>query len=485
MVEVLSLNEKVLQEAVNLPLRNDRDIDNFWEREIRPLFNLESLFFRVKTLDGNYVNYVNLDNGATTNPFAQLKQYIDDKLDSYGSVHRGSGQKSIITTQEYDSSRDVIRDFVGSSASNYVIFSKNTTEAINGAATLWAKRPGKILVSDIEHSSNLLPWVTRDEVVQYRTQPDGSVDLVEIENILKAHQQKPETERIKLLTMTGASTITGYRPPIYELAALAHRYGVKMFADVCQLIQHEKVDMRPDDDPSHLDFVAFSGHKMYAPYGTGVLLGPKEFFDDCYPYQIGGGNLPYITRNLEIKRFYTERAHDPGTPNAMGAIAIAKAIHIIEGLGRKRIANYEHSLVEYTFTRLREIPGVKVHITGEDIAHVIPFDIDGFDGRLVAEVLAQEYGIGVRAGAFCTYEYIRKLKNISDERDLEIAAEVERGITRNIPTIIRASFAVYNTFEDCDRFLYAISQKSQYKVEHYLPTYQQDEATGVWTVIES
>ena len=243
--------------------------------------------------------------------------------------------------------------------------------------------------------------------------------------------------------------------------------------------------MRPDDDPCHLDFVAFSGHKMYAPYGTGVLLGPKEFFDDCYPSQIGGGNLPYITRNLERKRFYTERAHDPGTPNAMGAIAIAKAIHIIESLGRKRIASYEHYLVEYTFTRLRQIPDVKVHITGEDIAHVIPFDINGFDRRLVAEILAQEYGIGVRAGAFCTYEYIRKLKNISDERDLEIAAEVDRGITRNIPTIIRASFAVYNTFDDCDRFLSAISQIAQNKVEHYLPSYQQDEATGVWTVIES
>lgn len=114
---------------------------------------------------------------------------------------------------------------------------------------------------------------------------------------------------------------------------------------------------------------------------------------------------------------------------------------------------------------------------------MIPFDIDGFDGRLVAEILAQEYGIGVRAGAFCTYEYIRKLKNISIEQDEEIAAEVDRGITRNIPTIIRASFAVYNTFEDCDRFLDAISQISSQGVEHYRPDYKQDDMTGVWTVI--
>ncbi len=459
------------------------NLHKFWEQEISPLFTDKSLFFKVKTLNGNDIKYVNLDNGATTTPFAPVKQYVNEMLDSYGSVHRGSGQKSVISTREYDASRDIIRNFVGASSQKYVIFAKNTTEAINGAATLWANRPGKILVSDIEHSSNLLPWVTKDQVVQYRTQPNGNVDLVEIENILKAHQQRPKNEQIKLLTITGASTITGYRPPIYEIAALAHRYGAKMFADVCQLIQHERVDMRAEDDPCHLDFVAFSGHKMYAPYGTGIIVGPKEFFDSFYPYQIGGGNLPYITRNLEIKRFYTERAHDPGTPNAMGAISIAKAIQIIEDLGQERIAKYEHCLVEYTFTRLRQIPGVTVHISGESLAHVIPFDINEFDGRLVAEILAQEYGIGVRAGAFCTYEYIRKLKNISDEQDCEIATEVEMGITRNIPSIIRASFAVYNTFEDCDRFLNAISEIAGSGLAHYLPHYKQDETTGIWTVI--
>ncbi|MFN6516967.1 MAG: aminotransferase class V-fold PLP-dependent enzyme [Nostoc sp. CreGUA01] len=483
MTELFTSDAKIKQTNAQLPLFAE-NFDSFWDKEIKPLFTDKSLSFTVKTLNGNSVKYVNLDNGATTTPFATLKQYVDEMLDTYGSVHRGSGQKSVITTREYDASRNIIRDFVGSSPENYVIFAKNTTEAINGAATLWAKKPGKILVSDIEHSSNLLPWVTRDEVVQYRTRPDGSVSLSEIENIFIAHQNRPKAEQIKLLTITGASTITGYRPPIYEIAALAHRYGAKMFADVCQLIQHERVDMRPDDDPCHLDFVAFSGHKMYAPYGTGVLLGPKEFFDSSYPYQIGGGNLPYITRNLEIKRFYTERAHDPGTPNAMGAIAIAKAIQIIEELGRSRIAEYEHSLVEFTFTRLQNIPGVKVHIPGDNLAHVIPFDIDGFDGRLVAEILAQEYGIGVRAGAFCTYEYIRKLKNISDEQDLEIAKEVEKGITRNIPSIIRASFAVYNTLEDCDRLIDAIAQIAKNGFDYYLPYYTQDEITGVWTVID-
>jgi cysteine desulfurase len=456
----------------------------FWHENVKPLFCREALNFTVKNRFGDCIQYVNLDNAATTTPLAEVKQYIDQMLDAYGSVHRGSGQKSRISTQQYDVSREIIRQFVGASSQNYVIFAQNTTGAINQMAALWAKRPGKILVSDIEHSSNLLPWLTHNEVIQYRTQPDGTIDLAVIENILQHHQHHPPAERIKLLTITGASTITGYKPPIHDIAVLAHRYGAKILADLCQLIQHERVNLLPDDDPRHLDFVAFSGHKMYAPYGTGVLVGPKDFFDADYPYQIGGGNLPYITKNLEIKRFYTERAHDPGTPNSMGVIAIARAIQILEALGREHIAAYEHSLVQYTYEQLQRIPSVILHVHGNSLAHVIPFDIQGFDGYLVAEILAQDYGIGVRAGAFCTYEYIRKLKQISDEQDQQIAKEVEQGITRNIPSIIRASFAVYNRFEDCDRFIQAISEMVGNGVEHYLPHYQKHETTGVWQVKE-
>lgn len=463
---------------------NVRKESQFWQDNIKPLFSLDALNFIVKNRFGESIRYVNLDNAATTTPLAEVKEYINEMLDAYGSVHRGSGQKSRISTQQYDASRQIIRQFVGASSQNYIIFAQNTTGAINQLAELWAKRPGKILVSDIEHSSNLLPWLTCNEVIQYKTLADGTVDLAEIETIFQQHQHQPRQEQIKLLTITGASTITGYKPPIHDIAALAHRYGIKIFADLCQLVQHERVNMRPDDDPCHLDFIAFSGHKMYAPYGTGLLVGSKDFFDAHYPYQIGGGNLPYITRNLEIKRFCTERAHDPGTPNAMGAIAIARAIQILEALGREKIADYEHSLVQYTYEQLQRIPDVIMYVSNHSLAHVIPFDLNRFDGYLVAEILAQEYGIGVRSGAFCTYEYIRKLKNISDQQDQMIAREVELGITRNIPSIIRASFAVYNTFEDCDRFVQAISEIITNGVDHYLSDYSKDKISGVWQVKE-
>ncbi|MEH2409557.1 aminotransferase class V-fold PLP-dependent enzyme [Nostoc sp.] len=198
MTDILSIDAKIKQKAAQLPLFVE-NCDSFWDKEIRPLFTNESLSFKVKTLNGKYVNYVNLDNGATTTPFASLKQHVNKMLDTYGSVHRGSGQKSIVTTREYDASRNIIRDFVGSSSDNYVIFAKNTTEAINGAATLWAKKPGKILVSDIEHSSNLLPWVTKDEVVQYRTQPDGrSIHPICCLGLLKTKLCSTEPSRMEV-----------------------------------------------------------------------------------------------------------------------------------------------------------------------------------------------------------------------------------------------------------------------------------------------
>ena len=296
-----------------------------WEEDIKPLFSEETLEWVVETpfFRGRYVN---LDNAATTSAFHDVEERIKDALVTYGSVHRGSGQKSKISTDGYEQAREVVREFVGASPENYVIFTKNTTEAINHAASLWAGKSGKVLVSDIEHSSNLLPWMKYNEVIQYKTNPDGTVDLAEVERVFE------ENGYIKLLTITGSSNVTGYKPPVHELAKIAHKHGAKILVDVCQLIQHQKIEMFDDENTTHLDFISFSGHKMYAPFGAGVLVGPKSFFDQVMPYQIGGGNLPYITRKLEIKIFKTVQAHDPGTPNTVGTIAIASAIKVLESI---------------------------------------------------------------------------------------------------------------------------------------------------------
>ena len=240
--------------------------------------------------------------------------------------------------------------------------------------------------------------------------------------------------------------------------------------------------MKPDNDLEHLDFIAFSGHKMYAPYGSGVLVGPKQFFDSVLPYQIGGGNLVYIDKNLQLKKFRTVRTHDPGSPNFIGAIAIEKAIQILEEIGLKNISEYEHALVAYTLNKVKKIPGIKIYLS-QDLGSTIPFDIVSFDHRLVAEILAKEYGIGVRAGSFCTYEMIRKLKDVTYAEDEKIDSEVDEGITKNIPGLVRASFGLVNNLEDCNRFVDAVSEIKKKGSKEFFKRYFQDEKTGNWFLI--
>ncbi|NQU78348.1 aminotransferase class V-fold PLP-dependent enzyme [Candidatus Woesearchaeota archaeon] len=448
-------------------------LQNKAEEGVGGLFSQDCLKFVVETLSGS-AKYVDLDNAATTSAFREVEEEIRKTLTFYGSVHRGSGQKSKESTDAYERARDIILTFVGASEDNYVVFTKNTTESINHAAALWSKIPGKVLVSDIEHSSNLLPWLQTGQIVQYKTDAKGRVDVEEVEKQLAKGD-------IKLLTITGSSNVTGYKPPIYEMAELAHKYGAKILVDVCQLIQHNQVDVLDSSDPRHIDLIAFSGHKMYAPFGAGVLVGPKEFFDDADPYQIGGGNLPYITRDLEIKRFSTVQAHDPGTPNAIGALAIGKAAEIIERIGYKRIHAHESSIVEQAYVGIEKLSNVEVYVGSDELGSVLPFNIKGIDHRLTAEILANEYGVGVRAGSFCTYELIRKLHGLSPSVDNLISEEVDQGITKNIPGLVRASFSLVNNQEDVKRFVIAITEIANTNLQKYLQTYEQNSTTGDWT----
>ncbi len=444
-----------------------------WDEEIKPLFPEESLELLVETTRGT-VREVNLDNAATTIPFSAVNEAVAEFLRTYGSVHRGSGQRSKISTQSYEQARDRIRQFVGASLDDYVVFTKNTTEAINHAAQLWSIIPGKVLVSDIEHSSNLLPWLAGNEVVQYRTNSNGTLNIEDVEEMLRTNRN------IKLLAITGSSNVTGYKPPIHDLAEMAHKYDAQILVDASQLIQHQKVNILPANDLRHLDFVAFSGHKIYAPFGCGVLIGPKEFFDQAVPYQIGGGNLTYISRDLKLKRSPTVQAHDPGTPNAVGAISIAKATEILDSIGYDRIYEYESDLVRTAFRGLKQTSGVTVYVSESELGSVIPFDIAGIDSRLTAEILRDDYGIGVRAGSFCTYEFMRKIKNVYDEQDQKISEEIDRGITKNIPGVVRASFGLVNNKEDVTRLISAVTEITHHGIEHYSEIYKQDNTTGLW-----
>ncbi|MBI4453495.1 aminotransferase class V-fold PLP-dependent enzyme [Candidatus Woesearchaeota archaeon] len=492
------------------------DLVEFWEKEIKPRFREADIESKVSLSDGSVVKYVNLDNAATTIPFKSVIEKVLSNLCEYGSVHRGSGQHSKITTERYEHVRETIRKFVGASSDDYIIFTSNTTTAVHLAASLWAQRYGFILVSDTEHSSNLLPWAQHEHIKnngrvvrEYNINPDGTIDIEQVRQCFERAKNDDKDRtfaanslKIKLLAVTGASNLTGYKPQIYELARLAHSYSAKIFVDACQLLQHEHLDMLPDDDPCHIDFIAFSGHKMYAPFGAGVLVGPKDFFDgrdlpspffgiDFHNlvygsvYQLGGGNIPYIDSDGGVLRPKIERAHEPGTPNFTGAIAIEEAILQLQEIGIQHISRYEHSLVALALNGIKENSRIRLYLPKDSneeyiFSTVIPFDIEGLPHKLVAEVLAQEYGIGVRAGSFCSYELIRKLKGITKEQDQQITKEILKGVTANIPGLVRASFGMINNLEDVNKFVSSVSEISNRGIEYYRQRYGLDEKTGEW-----
>ncbi|MBS3118782.1 aminotransferase class V-fold PLP-dependent enzyme [Candidatus Woesearchaeota archaeon] len=462
-------------------MTDKRGLIKFWKAEIRPRFTKECLNFKVKLINGTKVRYVNLDNAATTSPFKKVKEAISSFLDEYGSVHRGAGQKSEIATEKYDLARDTIREFVGADENYYVILTKNTTEAINQAAELMHFVEGKVLVSDIEHSSNLLPWLKYNKTIIYRTTDANQIDYNKLADIFEAHKNEKGEERIKLLTVVGASNVTGYKPDLYKLAKMAHKYGAYILVDACQLLQHEKINMGAIKNPEHLDFIAFSGHKMYAPYGAGCLVGLKSFFDSMEPYQIGGGNLAYITSDYKVKKYDTVLTHDPGTPNAIGMISIAEAAKELENIGISKIAKYEHELIKYAFVELQKIKELKIYSDPKNNPSMILFDINGFDYRLTAEILSKEYGIGTRAGSFCVYQLLRKLKSIDKKHELEIVGNIEKGQTACMPGVVRASFSIINNIDDVNRLVEAIKSMIKKSPSYFVRSYKYNKLSGGWT----
>ena len=439
----------------------------------KQLFSDEIQNYKIDTKKLGKVRYVNLDNAATVPPFKSVQKKVNDYLISYGSVHRGAGIKSQISTDIYENSRNVIKRFVGAPKDAYVLFTGNTTGAMNAAAYYFSFLKGKVAVSGVEHSSSWLPWIKaegvkrlgerqvniskldeenekiqqlgREQVVQYDVNDDFEFDLEKIEEVLK-------NNKIKAFVLTASSNATGYCPDIKAIGKIVHKYGAYFVVDGCQFIQHHKIDMQE----MGIDFLAASGHKFYAPYGGGFLIGPKDFFDNFISYEIGGGNLPYITKEGEFLRYKNQLAHDPGTPNAVGAIAMAEAIEQLEKIGIENVERYETALTKKAFEALKKNPKVEVYVSEKHLSTVLPFNIKGMESREVAQELNDKFGIGTRAGSFCVYNVVRHLLKIEDESD--IIAGVKAGDENAVPGFVRASFSLCNMEEDVERFVQAIKE---------------------------
>jgi cysteine desulfurase/selenocysteine lyase len=431
---------------------------------------------QVPLLNGSSRPYVYLDNAASTPSFRGVQQKVDEFLMWYSSVHRGSGFKSLVSTEAYDQSREIVAQFVGADPRTHaVIFGKNTTEAINKLANRLDLQPGDVVITTIlEHHSNDLPWRPKAQVEYVGMRGDGSLDMDDL-------QQKLErfSGRVKLVTATGASNVSGFVPPIHDIAELAHRHGAKILADLAQLAPHRAVDVGSLGDPRHLDFITLSAHKMYAPFGTGALIGPTEFFAQGPPDYRGGGTIDIVTLDDVYWAEPPER-DEAGSPNVVGAVALATSIRILSEVGMDAIAAHEMEMTHYTLRKLNQLDGIKVYGSGDpdrldDRLGVIAFEVEGMPHSKVAAILGFEGGIGVRNGCFCAHPYILQLLKVSEEKARVHQQEIIDHDRSHLPGLVRASFGCYNTLDEIDHLVGMLERIIR---GDYRGDYVQDKATG-------
>ena len=435
----------------------------------------------VPLIDGSMVSYVYLDNAASTPVLAPVMDAVERFMPYYSSVHRGNGFKSRVSTVAYDRSHEIIADFIGADKrSNTVIFGKNTTEAVNKLSyRLPLDEDAVVLTTQMEHHSNDLPWRRRANVIHIRTTKEGRLDEGEFDQKLKEYGNK-----IALVAVTGASNVTGFIQPIHRLAREAHEVGARILVDAAQLAPHRLIDMKADDDPEHLDFVVLSAHKMYAPFGTGALIGPKQVFLEGSPEYPGGGTVDIVTLE-DVHWAGTPDRDEAGSPNVVGAVAMAAAAQALMDVGLENIAAHEAGLVTYSLQKLSSIPGIRIF--GEkdpdkasEKVGVIPFNLDGFSHFKVEAILGFEGGIGVRSGCFCAHPYVVHLLQLSDEESHSWRDKILDGDKSEMPGLVRASFGCYNSKEDVDRLIDMLERIAE---NDFVDNYELNRASGEYSPI--
>jgi cysteine desulfurase/selenocysteine lyase len=435
-------------------------------------------------LDGRRVRHVHLDNAASTPVLRAVLDAVTHFLPYYSSVHRGRGFKSRLSTAAYDEAHEAIARFVHADPrAHTVIFGKNTTEAINKMAARYPLTPQSVVLSsEMEHHSNDLPWRRRADVVRARILPDGRLDEADMDRLLALHG-----ERVALIAISGASNVTGFVQPIHRLARKAHAVGARILVDAAQLAPHRAIDMRPVDDPEHLDYVVLSAHKMYAPFGTGALIGRRDTFLDGAPDHVGGGTVDTVTPT-EVRWAGLPDREEAGSPNVVGAIAMAAAANTLSSIGFDRLARHEAALTAHALKTLDAVPGVTVYPTSSPTSDraapdagtgtrlgVVPFNVEGMPHAMVAAILGYEGGIAVRSGCFCAQQYVAQLLGLTGGDADGMRRARLSGLHHNRPGMVRASLGAANTAADINalgEMLWRIARRD------YDGTYRQDAETG-------
>ena len=376
---------------------------------------------------------VYLDNAATT----QKPKVVIDTINDYyrktnSNIHRGVHTLSQRATEHYENARTKIANFINSESEKEIIFVRGATEAINLVANSYVRpllnQDDEIIISQMEHHANIVPWqmICKEigaKLIILPMNQKGELIVSELENIIN--------KKTKFIAINHVSNSLGTVNSIEEVVRIAHENNIKILVDGAQAIQHIPINMKK----INADFYCFSGHKIYAPSGIGILYGKKKLLDEMLPYQGGGDMIKSVTFEKTIYNDVPNK-FEAGTPNISGAIALGAAIDYITNLGIKNIAKHETELLEYATEEISKINGVRIIGNAENKASVLSFVIDNVHPHDVGTIMDAE-GVAIRAGNHCNQPVMDFY---------------------SIPATARASFAIYNTKEDVDKLIVAITK---------------------------
>lgn len=385
----------------------------------------------------NEESLVYLDSAATT----QKPQYILEKIKEYYSlnnanVHRGVHTLAERATQEFENARKKVARFINAKSTKEIVFTRGATTSLNWIARFAEdilQKDDEVIISILEHHSNIIPWQEACRKtgahLKYVYLKDGEIDLIELENLL--------SPRTKFVSLAHVSNVLGCRAPIKQIAEKVHKYQSYLVVDGAQSVPHFTVDVQDLD----CDFLVFSGHKMLAPTGIGVLYGKEKILEQMSPVEFGGEMIDFVYEQ-EANWKELPWKFEAGTPNIEGAVALGYAVDYLTSLGMSEIEKHEQELISYILPKMRKIKGIKIYGPITPLSHsgVIAFNIDGIHPHDVAMALDFE-GIAVRAGHHCTQPLHRYLGESAT---------------------VRASFYIYNTIEDCDKLLEALVKVKEF-----------------------
>ena len=380
---------------------------------------------------------VYLDNAATTQkPKAVLEAVNRYYQEDNANVHRGVHTLAERATASYEAARETVRRFINASSTKEVLFTRGTTTGLNWIgrfAEEILEEGDEVLISIMEHHSNILPWQEAcrkaGAKLVYVYLKDGGLDLEDF--------RKKLTDRTKFVSIAHASNVLGVINPVQEIAQLAHEKGAIVVVDGAQSVPHMKIDVQTLD----ADFFVFSGHKMAGPTGIGVLYGEEQYLNQMSPVEFGGEMIDFVYEQSATWKELPWK-FEAGTPNMAGAIGLAAAIDYLEAIGMDAIERHEQDLIAYVFPKLQAIEGLKIY-GSQDLAKrsgVISFNLGDLHPHDLATALDYE-GVAVRAGHHCAQPLIQYLE---------------------VPATARASFYLYNTKEDCDKLVEALIKTKEF-----------------------